>query len=80
MESVWSEEIKGDRKSNTKIVFDFVDADKSGGIVADEMKRFAAAIKQDDALHTLMAMADLNKDGTVSLDEFTKVPCVCVCR
>jgi disulfide oxidoreductase YuzD len=76
----WLKARHADRKSNVKTVFDAIDADKSGDIVKEEMARFAARIKQDDALNKLMAMADSNTDGRVTLDEFTQVLWLLFCQ
>jgi len=63
----------GDAKSraeNIKAIFSWMDTNKDGVLVASEMKKFADSVKAA-SLEKLMALADLNADKKVTLEEFT---------
>jgi len=53
-------------------MFEWLDANKDGVLVTSEMKKFADSVRSSDvSAEKLMALADLNADKKVTLDEFT---------
>lgn len=65
------------KKPGLQSAFEVLDVDRDGKISRDDLRTFygdkLAAADEDDAIGSMMTVADSNKDGFVEYDEFEKV-------
>lgn len=63
--------------SDLRPAFNVLDVDHDGKISRDDLRKFysgfSSGVADEEAIKTMMSVADLNKDGFVEYDEFERV-------